>query len=108
MGTVERGALMAKRLYVGNLGYSVTAEQLQALFEEHGRVKSVQVMIDRETGRGRGFGFVEMEDAAEADVAVQSMDGNDYLGRRLNINEANPRLPGDGDRGRGNAGDRRF
>ena len=99
---------MSKRLYVGNLGYSVTAEQLQALFEEHGRVKSVQVMIDRETGRGRGFGFVEMEDAAEADVAVQSMDGNDYLGRRLNINEANPRLPGDGDRGRGNAGDRRF
>ena len=101
---------MAKRLYVGNLGYSVTSEQLQALFEQHGRVKSVQVMSDRETGRGRGFGFVEMEDDAEADAVIQSMDGNDYLGRRLNINEAHPRTPGDGDGGRGgrgNSGDRR-
>ncbi len=101
---------MAKRLYVGNLGYNTTAEQVQALFEQHGRVKSVQVVTDRETGRGRGFAFVEMEDAEEAEAVIQSMDGNEYLGRRLNINEANPRTPMDGDRGqgsRGNSGDRR-
>ena len=90
---------MAKRLYVGNLGYAVTSEQLQELFEQYGRVKSVQVMSDRETGRGRGFGFVEMEDDAEADAAIQKMDGNDYLGRRLNINDANPHISGGGDRG---------
>ena len=91
---------MAKRLYVGNLGYSVTSEQLQQLFEEHGQVKSVQIMTDRETGRGRGFGFVEMEDEAEAEAVIQTMDGNEYLGRRLNISDANPRTPGSGmDRG---------
>jgi len=89
---------MAKRLYVGNLGFAVTSEQLQALFEEHGRVKSVQVMIDRDTGKGRGFAFVEMEDDAEAIRVIETMDGNEYLGRRLNINDANPRTPGQGDR----------
>lgn len=102
---------MAKRLYVGNLGYSVTAEQLRELFEEHGRVKSVQVMSDRETGKGRGFGFVEMEDDAEADAIIETMDGNEYLGRRLNINEANPRMPFDGgcdQGGRGNPANRRY
>ena len=63
---------MAKRLYVGNLSYSVTRNDLQELFEQYGRVRSAQVLIDRETGRSRGFGFVEMEDDAEADAAIES------------------------------------
>ena len=86
---------MAKRLYVGNLSYSVTSEDLQEMFEQFGRVRSAQVLIDRETGRSRGFGFVEMEDDAEADAAIEALDGNDHEGRRLTVNEARaPRAAG--------------
>lgn len=95
---------MAKRLYVGNLGYSVTSEDLQELFEQHGRVKSAQVLSDRETGRSRGFGFVEMDDDDEADGAIQNLDGNDHQGRRLTVNEARPRTPGGGGGGGGRGG----
>ncbi len=84
---------MAKRLYVGNLSYSVTSELLQEMFEQYGRVRTAQVLIDRETNRSRGFGFVEMEDDAEADAAIETLDGNDYDGRRLTVNEARPREP---------------
>jgi RNA recognition motif-containing protein len=84
---------MAKRLYVGNLAYSVDSEGLRALFEGYGRVRSAQVLSDRETGRSRGFGFVEMEDDAEAESAIEQLDGNNHEGRRLNVNEARPRTP---------------
>lgn len=87
---------MAKRLYVGNLAYTVASEDLQELFEQYGHVRSAQVLIDRETGRSRGFGFVEMDNDAEADAAIQNLDGNDHQGRRLTVNEAKPRTPGGG------------
>jgi len=66
---------MAKRLYVGNLSYSVTSEDVQELFEQYGPVRSAQVLIDRETGRSRGFGFVEMDGDADAEAAIEALDG---------------------------------
>ncbi len=95
---------MAKRLYVGNLSYSLTSDQLQELFEQFGTVRSAQVLNDRETGRSRGFGFVEMDNDAEADTAIQSLDGNEHEGRRLTVNEARPRTPGGGGGPRGGGG----
>ena len=95
---------MAKRLYVGNLSYSVTSDLLQEMFEHYGRVRTAQVLIDRETNRSRGFGFVEMEDDAEADAAIEALDGNDHDGRRLTVNEARPREPRTGGGGGGYAG----
>jgi RNA recognition motif-containing protein len=92
---------MAKRLYVGNLAYSVTSEDLQELFEQYGQVRSAQVLSDRETGRSRGFGFVEMDNDADADAAIENLDGNDHQGRRLTVNEAKPRTPGGGGSGYG-------
>jgi RNA recognition motif-containing protein len=87
---------MAKRLYVGNLGYSVTSDELQEMFEQYGSVTSAQVLSDRETGRSRGFGFVEMDNDAEAESAIEHLDGSEHLGRRLTVNEARPRTPGGG------------
>ena len=98
--------VMAKRLYVGNLSYSATSEELQELFEQYGPVRSAQVLIDRETGRSRGFGFIEMDNDAEAEAAIESLDGNDHQGRRLTVNEAKPRTPGGGGDSRGGGGDR--
>jgi RNA recognition motif-containing protein len=95
---------MAKRLYVGNLAYSVSSDDLQQLFEQYGTVTSAQVLNDRETGRSRGFGFVEMENDADADAAIEGLDGNDHMGRRLTVNEARPRTPGGGPRGGGGYG----
>jgi RNA recognition motif-containing protein len=92
---------MAKRLYVGNLPYTTTSESLQELFEQYGQVSSAQVLIDRETGRSRGFGFVEMDNDQEADSAIEQLDGNDFSGRRLTVNEARPRTPGAGGGGGG-------
>jgi RNA recognition motif-containing protein len=94
---------MAKRLYVGNLAYSVTSDELQEIFEQYGQVRSAQVLSDRETGRSRGFGFVEMENDAEADEAIAALDGQEHGGRRLTVNEAKPRTPGGG-RGFGGGG----
>lgn len=87
---------MAKRLYVGNLKYTVTSEQLQELFEPYGSVRSAQVLSDRDTGRSRGFGFVEMVNDDEAIAAIESLDGSDQDGRRLTVNEARPRTQGGG------------
>jgi hypothetical protein len=91
-----RAIAMAKRLYVGNLKYTVTSAQLQELFEQYGTVNTAQVLSDRETGRSRGFGFVEMDNDDEALAAIESLDGQDYDGRRLTVNEARPRTPGGG------------
>jgi RNA recognition motif-containing protein len=87
---------MAKRLYVGNLKYTVTSAQLQELFEQYGSVTAAQVLSDRETGRSRGFGFVEMAHDDEAIAAIENLDGQDFDGRRLTVNEARPRTPGGG------------
>ncbi|MHB8972963.1 MAG: RNA recognition motif domain-containing protein [Pirellulaceae bacterium] len=80
---------MSKNLYVGNLSFSVTSETLRTAFEEFGEVKSASVVTDRETGRSRGFGFVEMDNGAEA--AINGLNGKDLDGRELTVNEARPR-----------------
>lgn len=92
---------MAKRLYVGNLKYTVTSEQLSELFEQFGAVSSAQVLSDRDTGRSRGFGFVEMANDDEALAAIEALDGRDHDGRRLTVNEARPRTSGGGGGGGG-------
>ncbi|WP_148594060.1 RNA recognition motif domain-containing protein [Aquisphaera giovannonii] len=95
---------MAKRLYVGNLKYTVTSEQLQEIFEQFGSVSSAQVLSDRDTGRSRGFGFVEMPNDDEAQAAIDTLDGQDHDGRRLTVNEARPRTSGGGGGGYGGGG----
>jgi RNA recognition motif-containing protein len=80
---------MAVNLYVGNLPFTTTNEELTQMFSQFGTVTKTQVIMDRDTGRSRGFGFVEMSDGAEA--AIQGMNGADYQGRRLTVNEAKPR-----------------
>ncbi len=80
-----------KQIYVGNIPYSKTEEDLQSLFAEFGEVNSVQFVNDRETGRFRGFGFVEMADGARADEAISDLEGKEFDGRTLRVNEARPR-----------------
>lgn len=92
-----------KKLYVGNLPYSVDSSALEELFGAHGKVLSAQVISDRDTGRSKGFGFVEMENADEADAAIEALNGEEFDGRRLNVNEARPRE----DRGGGGGGGHR-
>ena len=82
---------MAKKLYVGNLPYGITSSDLERVFEAHGTVESAQVITDRDTGRSKGFGFVEMRDSQEADAAIQALNGQDFNGRELTVNEARPR-----------------
>jgi len=91
---------MAKNIYVGNLAWETTADDLLALFQEHGAVARAQVITDRDTGRSRGFGFVEMANDAEAQKAVDALNGFDYKGRPLTVNEARPRE----ERGSGSGG----
>lgn len=86
---------MSKRLYVGNLPFSATESELRDLFEKHGEVTSVNVITDRETGRSRGFAFVEM-DTSGAEAAIQALDGQDMDGRPLRVNEARERTGGGG------------
>lgn len=99
---------MGKKLYVGNLSYGVTSETLAQLFSAHGKVESADVIIDRMTGRGKGFGFVEMSTEAEATAAIAATNGQDLEGRAMIVNEARPPAPrvggggggfGGGDRG---------
>ncbi len=90
-------------IYVGNLPYSTTDAELTELFTPHGNVRRASVIIDRETGRSRGFGFVEMEDAAQGNAAIQALNGQDMDGRKLIVNEAKPREQGGGG-GRGFGG----
>jgi RNA recognition motif-containing protein len=84
---------MGKSIYVGNLPFGTTPEELRELFEPHGEVTSAKVITDRETGRSRGFGFVEMEDEAAANAAIAQLNGADLNGRALRVNEALPREP---------------
>jgi RNA recognition motif-containing protein len=99
---------MGKKLYVGNLGYRVTDSDLTKMFEAHGTVESAQVIMDRDTGRSKGFGFVEMMTSQEAEAAIAALNGQDSGGRALTVNEAKPKTEGgrggSGGRGRGGYG----
>ncbi len=92
---------MGKKLYVGNIPFTTTESDLRELFEEHGSIESVNVITDRETGRSRGFAFVELEDASSAEKAMRALDGRDMGGRTLRVNEANERGAGGGGGGGG-------
>ena len=95
---------MGKKLYVGNLSYDMTSSALEALFTPHGTVESAEVIQDRETGRSKGFGFVEMSSDAEAQAAIQTLNGQQQDGRDLKVNEAKPREPRSGGGGGGGRG----
>ena len=106
---------MGKKLYVGNLTYDTTEAALEQLFAAHGTVQSAQVIMDRDTGRSKGFGFVEMSTDQEAQVAIRELNGKQVEGRALTVNEAKPREDrggrgggGGGGGGRGGYGGRRY
>ena len=90
---------MGKKLYVGNLGYDVTDDQLREMFGPYGSVQTAQVITDRDTGRSKGFGFVEMGSDQEAQAAIQALNGQQVDGRNLTVNEARPKTEGGGGRG---------
>ena len=85
-------------IYVGNLSYDMTDEELLTVFTEHGQVASARVITDRYSGRSRGFGFVEMLDDSEAQAAIEALNGKEHQGRTLTVNEARPRGDGGGSR----------
>ncbi len=102
---------MGKKLYVGNLSYGMTDSDLENLFAPHGTVQSAQVIMDRDTGRSKGFGFVEMDSGDQATAAIAALNGHEVNGRALTVNEARPREERSGggggggfDRGRGRSG----
>ena len=100
-----------KNIFVGNLNFSATEEAVRSLFERYGAVNSARIMTDRDTGRSRGFAFVEMENEQEADQAIQALNGYTMDGRALNVNEARPKPErgfgaGAGNRGFGGGGGR--
>ena len=105
---------MGKKLYCGNLGYNVSSNDLDQMFAEFGTVKSAEVINDRDTGRSKGFGFVEMQTDNEALAAINGMNGKEHDGRTLTVNEAKPREArtggggGGGYRGGGGGGGRRY
>ena len=97
---------MGRKLYVGNLPYSITEQSLQDTFAQFGTVESANVITDRDTGQSKGFGFVEMSSESEAQKAIQELDGSSIEGRAIKVNEARPKAPrdnrGGGGGGRGN------
>ena len=96
---------MAKKLYVGNLGYDVSQSDLEQLLGQYGQVEDAVVIMDRMSGRSKGFGFVTMAEDADASKAIAELDGKDYSGRALKVNEAKPREDrGGGGGGRGHGG----
>lgn len=99
---VSKGKTMSKKLYVGNLPYSCDDEALQQKFGEFGQVISARVIMDRDSGRSKGFGFVEMEDDGAATTAIERLNGQEFMGRQMNVSEARPQEPragGGGGRG---------
>ena len=90
---------MGKKIYVGNLSYGISDSDLQQMFEAHGSVQSAQVIMDRDTGRSKGFGFVEMGSDQEAQAAIAALHGKEMDGRTLTVNEARPKEGGGGGRG---------
>ena len=95
---------MGKKLYVGNLAYTVNDGELTQMFSEHGTVTSAQVIMDRDTGRSKGFGFVEMGTDEEAQAAINALNGVERGGRTLTVNEARPKTEGGGRGGYGGGG----
>jgi len=95
-------------LYVGNLPYRITEDQLKATFEEYGQVSSCTIIKDKVTGQSKGFGFLEMPESSEAEAAINNLNGHDLMGRKINVNEARPREGGGGggggSRGQGGGG----
>ena len=98
---------MGKKLFVGNLAFSTTSADLEALFSESGTCESAAVITDRETGRSRGFGFVEMSSTSEAENAISRLNGRDLGGRQINVSEAKAREGGGGNRRDGGSSRRR-
>ena len=94
---------MGAKLYVGNLSFDVQNSDLEEMFTPHGSVKSAQVIMDRDTGRSKGFGFVEMSGDGEAKAAISALDGRDFKGRALTVNEAKPREDRSGGRSYGSS-----
>lgn len=97
---------MGKKLYVGNLGYDVSSSDLEQLLSSHGTVESAEVISDRMTGRSKGFGFVEMASESEAQAAITALNGQDFQGRSITVNEARPREARGGGGGGGRGGGR--
>jgi len=97
---------VGKKLYCGNLGYGVTSSDLEQLFAQFGQVQSAEVINDRDTGRSKGFGFVEMSTEAEAQAAISGINGTEHDGRTLTVNEARPREDRRGGGGGGGGGGR--
>jgi RNA recognition motif-containing protein len=91
-----------KKIFVGNLDFGATEDSIRSLFEQHGTVERVSLMTDRDTGRSRGFAFVEMTDSGEAERAIAALNGTNFSGRTLNVNEARPKIDGGGHGGGGN------
>ncbi len=92
---------MGKKVYVGNLSYETSQSDLETMFSDHGTVESAQIISDRDTGRSKGFGFIEMSTDEEAQAAIGALDGKDCGGRVLKVNEAKPRSTGGGGGGYG-------
>ena len=95
---------MGKKLFVGNLSFDTTSAELETLFSEVGTCESATVVTDRDTGRSRGFGFVEMSSASEAEQAISTLNGRDVGGRQINVSEAKPREGGNDRRPRSGGG----
>jgi len=95
-----------KNIFVGNLSFNTGEDELRQLFEPFGQVDRVSILTDRETGRSRGFGFVEMSNAEEGDKAITALNGSQFGGRAINVNEARPKAERAGGGGRGDRGDR--
>jgi RNA recognition motif-containing protein len=111
----SRSLTVAKKLYVGNLTYDVSSPDLEQMFSQYGSVLSAQVIMDRDTGRSKGFGFVEMSNESEANAAIGALNDTEHGGRRLTVNEAKPREArtttygrGGGGRGPSSYGGRRY
>jgi len=96
--------MVGKKLYVGNLTYRVSSSDLEQLFSQFGSVESAEVISDRDTGRSKGFGFIEMSSDNEARAAIEALNDHEHDGRRLTVNEARPREPRAGGGGGGGAG----
>lgn len=101
---------MGSKLYVGNLPFSINEQSLNELFADHGSVASARIITDRETGRSKGFGFVEMSNDDEAQAAIEKLNGQEFQGRKLVVNEARPQEPRPprGGHGGGNRGGNRY
>lgn len=95
---------MGKKIYVGNLSYSMDDESLADLFSQYGQVESARIVMDRDSGRSKGFAFVEMGSETDAATAIEKLNGTEQMGRNLNVSEAKPMAPRDNNRGGGRGG----